>query len=225
MICLYFSLKPAFGALIFLSFFDRLRSFFFHFSTVCAHFSTVCAHFFDRICLMICLYFSLKPAFGVLVFHSFFDRLRSFFFHFSTVCAHFSTVCAHFFDRICLVICLYIYAAVVLFRYTPVRADGRKGATVAAESHSLKIDPSIGKLVKNHIVSGSAEFAVDFLDQGSKIQRAILVRFIIHHHHLSSFCRFDFQVISGHISLFFTVRFSSHLGSFLSFLRFDFQVI
>jgi hypothetical protein len=82
-------------------------SFFFHFSTVCAHFSTVCAHFFDRICLMICLYFSLKPAFGALIFLSFFDRLRSFFFHFSTVCAHFSTVCAHFFDRICLMICLY----------------------------------------------------------------------------------------------------------------------
>eukprot|EP00161_Ancyromonas_sigmoides_P014658 TRINITY_DN383_c0_g1_i1.p1 TRINITY_DN383_c0_g1~~TRINITY_DN383_c0_g1_i1.p1 ORF type:complete len:882 (-),score=318.13 TRINITY_DN383_c0_g1_i1:36-2681(-) len=66
-------------------------------------------------------------------------------------------------------------ACTLKVEYTPVRADGRKGATVAAESHSLKIDPSIGKLVKNHIVSGSAEFAVDFLDQGSKIQRAILV--------------------------------------------------
>lgn len=66
-------------------------------------------------------------------------------------------------------------ACVLKVEYTPVREDGRKGQSQTAESHPLRIDPTVGKTVKNYIVAGSAEFQVLFIDKGAESPRAIVV--------------------------------------------------
>eukprot|EP00163_Fabomonas_tropica_P001446 TRINITY_DN1108_c0_g1_i1.p1 TRINITY_DN1108_c0_g1~~TRINITY_DN1108_c0_g1_i1.p1 ORF type:complete len:815 (-),score=218.76 TRINITY_DN1108_c0_g1_i1:82-2526(-) len=66
-------------------------------------------------------------------------------------------------------------AYVLKVEYTPMRVDGVKGPTVTAESNPLKIDPSIGKTVKNHIVGSNAEFEVYYADRGQEVKREIIV--------------------------------------------------